>query len=166
MARHAPDLSAMMSEPEREGERFDERDEDWTPPQFTAAPPARDGMEQRWVRVRLQGADDVSNLMKRQQQGWTPRQVETLPKSHSFLTTRFGDLGSVVGNQDSVLMERPVTLGDRYRAYDRKKTRRLESAIGQFVDEHLPRQHGTKGGAVVEMNVTQSVGGRNRIADD
>ena len=158
----------MTSETERPPERPDEFADDWAPPAFTAAPPPRPDMEQRWVRCRVLGNEDHQNVLKRQQQGWTARSVETLPPEFSFLARRFGDMGSVICNQDSILMERPVSVGDRMRRYVNRQTGRLSESIRQYVGNQMPRQHGTSGGAVEKLDITSTAGnGRTvRFAGD
>jgi hypothetical protein len=156
-----------MAESERLPERPDES-ADWTPPAFTSAPPPRDGMEQRWVRCRTLGQEDHQNVLKRQQQGWTARESDSLPPGFSFLARRFGDMGSVIQNQDSILMERPISVGDRMRQYVARQTGRLSDSIRQYVGNQMPRQHGTAGGAVETLDITSTTGNGRvpRIAGD
>lgn len=130
---------------------------DWEPQPFTSAPPPLEGFEQRWVRVRLAGGEDVQNFLKRAKQGWKPRPASTLPKAYEglkqTLTEKFGDQGDVIGNQDAILMHRPIRIGERVRAQLRDQTHRLTASIRDFVRGNLPRQHGTDGGSVEELNV-------------
>ena len=160
MARQQLDSAArlMATETERLPERPDEFADDWTPPAFTAAPPVRPGMEQRWVRCRVLGTEDYQNILKRQQQGWSARSVESLPPDFAFLSRRFGDMGSVICNQDSILMERPISVGDRMRQYVARQTGRLSDSIRQYVGNQMPRQHGTAGGAVEKLDITSTTG--------
>jgi hypothetical protein len=100
----------------------------------------------------------VANVLRRRQQGWTPRAAETVPKEFSMLVRRFGDFGDVIQNQDSILMERPSQYGERMRAHIAAKIQRLDAAVRGFIDERMPRQHGTHGGSVDEINVQTTVG--------
>ena len=132
-----------------------EWDSEWTPTRFTSAPPPLDGFEQRWVRCRLGGADDVQNFLKRTQQGWKPRPLDTLPKAYlglkQNLDAKFGDQGSVIGNQDCILMHRPRRIGETMRAHQREQTQRLSESIRDFVQGQMPRQRGTLGGLVERL---------------
>lgn len=142
---------------------------DWEPTPFTAAPPPRDGMEQRWVRCRIGGTEDVQNVLKRQQQGWTPRPADTLPPGFAGMGQKFDklpDLGNIIGNQDCVLMERPEELGRKVKAYYARQTGRLRESIADFVGDRLPRQHGTSGGTVDELDLQVTTGRRPQIAPD
>ena len=134
---------------------------DWVNQQFTSAPPPLEGFEQRWVRVRASGQDDIQNYLKRMKQGWKPRPADTLPKAYESLRQRlkkdvYGDQGDVIGNQDCVLMHRPVRVGDLVRAKLREQTTRLSASIRDFVRGNLPRQPGTVGGSVEELNIRTS----------
>lgn len=135
----------------------------WEPQPFTSAPPPLEGFEQRWVRVRMGGQDDVQNYLKRMKQGWKPRPANTLPLAYANLKARldkekWGDQGDIIGNQDCVLMHRPVRIGDRIRANLREQNSRLTASIRDFVQGNLPVQPGTRGGMVEELNVTTTTG--------
>lgn len=165
MARDASNTRLM--EEERPLERVDEHEHDWTPPQFTAAPPPREGMEQRWMRVRAAGVEDVQNVLRRRQAGWTPRPAETIPDSYKFMIVRHGDMGNILATQDAVLVERPLNMGARFREYNTRQASRLSESIRQFVGDNMPRRRGTTGGKVEELNITAEVGKRRqRFADD
>ncbi len=144
----------------------------WAPTPFTASPPAREGMEQRWIRVRLGGQIDIQNYLRQQQRGWRPRPADTLPSGYMLLKqnleAQFGEQGSIIGNQDSILMERPLSLGNKVRAYYAKQTQRLKMQISEFIGDNMPRKHGTRGGSVaeLEMNATVGDGRRPPIASD
>ncbi len=49
----------------RRGEEFD-----WTPANTLDAPPPLPGMEQRWIRVKLDGKDDPEHLSKKVCECW------------------------------------------------------------------------------------------------
>lgn len=141
---------------------------DWEPQPLTAAPPALPGFEQRWVRCRSAGTEDIQNYLKRIKQGWQPRPTDTLPASHTSLKIRlderFGAKGEVIGSHDCVLMHRPVRVGDKVRAELDRRNRNLRASVTQLIGE-MPATRGTQGGAIEEFS--QEVGGRRvRIADD
>ena len=146
--------------------------EAWTPTPFTAAPPPREGCEQRWVRIRMAGEIDVSNYLRQSQRGWKPRPADSIPAEYCVLKQRmderFGEKGDVIGNQDSVLMERPIALGNRIRAYYSGQNNRLRASIAEFVGGRMPRTHGADGGRVDEfkLDVDYGAGRIPRIAPD
>lgn len=141
--------------------------DDWSPEPYTSAPPPREGMEQRWARCRLGPHDDIKNILKKRQAGWVPRPADTVPPAFLSMVTRFGDQGNVIGNHDSILMERPIFIGERMRAFINKKSDRLHASIAANIQESMPRQHGSKGGSVdeFEMSVTGSPPRRPRLDD-
>lgn len=85
------------------------------------APPARPGMTQRWVRVRLRDNSDRKNLDTAIRAGFRPRLADTVPESLSPSTTELGGF-SYVGVDDVVLMERPEN-------FERLESQKNEEAI-------------------------------------
>ena len=48
----------------------EERRKPWKPPSQLDAPPCPDGYKQRWLRQRVNGADDTKNINARLREGW------------------------------------------------------------------------------------------------
>jgi len=48
----------------------EERRKPWAPPSQLDAPPCPDGYKQRWLRHRVNGADDTKNINARLREGW------------------------------------------------------------------------------------------------
>ena len=48
----------------------EERRKPWSPPSQLDAPPCPDGYKQRWLRLRVNGADDTKNINARLREGW------------------------------------------------------------------------------------------------
>lgn len=144
----------------------DEIDEDWRPAPYTTSPPAREGMEQRWVRCRITNVDDIQNIFKRRTRGWEPRSASTVPKGFIVMLTKFGDFGDVISNQDSILMERPIAEGQKYRRSTENYTRKLYESIRENIEDRMPRKRGTRGGNIDEFDVKYSRGGRRPMIDD
>lgn len=139
--------------------------DEWEPTPFTAAPPPLPDMEQCWVRVRICGDDDVQNYLRALHNGWMPRPAETVTSGHVILlnklSERFGEKGSVVQNQDCILMHRPISMGNKVRAYQSSQSNRLVQSVKQFVSDNLPAQRGAHG-AVEELSMTSTVGNGGR----
>jgi hypothetical protein len=131
---------------------------EWTPAQNTTAPPARDAFEQKWVRCRVVNADDEPNIIRNMQQGWRPRQVDTVPPAFKPFVRRFGDFGEVIRNQDCILMERPKAMGDKVRAHVAGRNQRLRQSVQEYMGQRMPRQHGSNGGTVEEFEARATVG--------
>jgi hypothetical protein len=89
-----------------EEEDYDER---WDDGVLLAAPPPRPGYYQRWVRIKIDGAPDMRNLIRRKNQRYTPRLSST---AAAYESTMFNE-DDVIGNEEMVLMERPIKLHER-----------------------------------------------------
>ena len=48
----------------------EERRKPWKPPSQLDAPPCPDGYKQRWLRHRVNGADDTKNINAKLREGW------------------------------------------------------------------------------------------------
>lgn len=141
--------------------------DDWEPTAFTSAPPPRPGMEQRWVRFRNGGSDDLGNVVKRRHYGWEPRSADTLPAGYIVNVAPFAGLAGTIQNQDSILMERSVQRGDKVRSMIHRQTARMDEAVRGYVSRQMPAQHGTVGGSVEKIEIETTVGNRRvpNIAD-
>ena len=80
----------------------------WIRPSSLDAPPARDGMTQRWVRKSLRGADDPKNLNRSWREGWRPRSPDTLPEDWRVYATFADQNEGMIVVDDLILMEIPT----------------------------------------------------------
>lgn len=113
---HATGTEGMaLHEIPRNEEAFDMRDEP------LSAPPARPGMVQRWIRVRLGAGQDASSIQRATQGGWRPRLLNTIGPEHSPPTVTLNG-HEYVGVDDVVLMERP-------KAWDKREREREEAKL-------------------------------------
>ena len=78
MSRRKSRLSEENHPTREDDSRFDEV---WQPPALLDAPPARDGMRQRWVATSILGSEVPHHTMRRFREGWTPRPADTVPTS-------------------------------------------------------------------------------------
>lgn len=144
---------------------YEDRDT-WEPSLFTTAPPARPDMEQLWVRTRLLGVDDHQNVAKHVMQGWTPRMASTAPAQWQLLSVTYGNYGSVIGNPDSILMERPKWKGDKVREMLARQEEARLKGIRQYVKGRMPTAHGAKGGDVTTFDMKVLKGRQPTVEDD
>jgi len=86
------------------------------------------GMVQRWVRIKLRGEDDLSNVSRQMQDGWKPRMADTVPKD-VFATKVDFQGSSVIGKHDLILMHRPQWLHDKQVASVRNSTNNQLEAV-------------------------------------
>ena len=114
----------------------EEYGDDWEPPGLLDAPPPRPGFVQRWVRTRLGGSDDASNVGKKFNQGWRPRAASSIPKDSYYATTK-RDGKDVIGMEGVILMERPEKL---HQAHARRNKQMADAQL-QAADQDLFRVH-------------------------
>lgn len=116
---------------------------EWIRPSDLEAPPARPGMVQRWIRIRLGNVRDTARLRKAMREGWRPVKASamgglSLPIiQHDSL----GD-GDYIGAEDLILMEMPERVAQqRERFYKRKQARQtgaVERQVkGVHSDDHI-----------------------------
>lgn len=77
----------------------------WIRPSSLEAPPARDGMTQRWVRKSVRGADDPKNLNRSWREGWRPRSPDTLPEDWRIYAQFADKDNGMIVVDDLILME-------------------------------------------------------------
>ena len=77
----------------------------WVRPSSLDAPPARDGMTQRWVRKSIRGADDPKNLNRSWREGWRPRSPDSLDESWRVYATFADKTEGMIVVDDLILME-------------------------------------------------------------
>jgi len=77
----------------------------WVRPSSLAAPDARDGMTQRWVRKSIHGADDPKNLNRTWREGWRPRDPATLPEDWRVFANFADKENGMIVVDDLILME-------------------------------------------------------------
>ncbi len=132
----------------------------WVRGQSLAAPPARPGFAQRWIRVAMNGQEDPTNVARKMREGWKPRPSSTIPGDFQLPTISHGEWAGCLGVEGSVLMERPLKLSDRHReAIDAKTdmiTRSLESEL----------QKASRPGMEITQERRTSVGREVKVAAD
>lgn len=150
-------VNARQRAPERE------REVSWAPANTLEAPPARAGMEQRWVRFQLGDKNDPRNWSRKVRERWSPRRLETVPETFMPPTLSHGQLGEVIGVGDLILCERPAEIGKARKKYFRDKTQRQMSAA--------ERRHASKAErdghpirVISKRDLSRGVGRRRRVA--
>ena len=74
-------------------------------PSSLEAPPAREGMTQRWVRQSVRGAADPKNLNRVWREGWRPRPPESLPEEWRIYANFADKENGMIVVDDLILME-------------------------------------------------------------
>ena len=137
------------------------REETWSPPSMLEAPPARDGMRQRWVSTQILGQDIPHHTMKRFREGWTPRPADTIPKDCPVPTIAQGQWEGHVGIEGMILCEMPESKVEARTRYFAQKN----ADLNKFVDSNLNRVE-QSGGLAIDRNVQSSVSRGQKIVDD
>jgi len=123
----------------------------------------QDGFVQRWVRTKLDGANDDSNIYKKQNQGWNPRLYSTIPAGQRLPKTQFEGT-DVIGMGNMVLMERDSILHQRYHDLRRSDVSRQE----QSITNDVLKFHDAETGSNRQSSITSQVhtGRVPNVADD
>lgn len=74
-------------------------------PSSLEAPPAREGMTQRWIRQSIRGAADPKNLNRTWREGWRPRPPDTLPEEWRVYANFADKDNGMIVVDDLILME-------------------------------------------------------------
>lgn len=141
---------------------------EWKPADTLFAPPARGGMEQRWIRIRLGEKDDQRNFQKKFREGWKPVKLSDTTQELEPPTISFGRFGDVIAVSDLVLCERPMEIGLSRKRYFRKRLeRQLRSADRRHVNKVEREDHLIRGGARMEKpTVGRGTRSRAPVQDD
>ncbi len=111
------------------------------------APPARDGYEQRWIRISIRGEDDPRNVNMRMREGWRPRDITTIGDEWQILAVRADAKGGHFVVDDLMLCEMPMELFQARQDYYSELTESQMAAVEHDledaqVDGHrIQRQH-------------------------
>lgn len=124
--------------------RAPERDRqiNWQPADTLDAPPARPGMEQRWIRFQLSNENDPRNWSRKTRERWVPRKMDTVSEDYAPPTLSHGKLGEVIGVSDLILCERPSEIGIARRKFFRaKEQRQMAAATHKHTDKAQRGDH-------------------------
>jgi hypothetical protein len=100
----------------------EERSKPWKPPSQLDAPPCPDGYKQRWLRHRVNGADDTKNINARLREGW--ELVRADEKSQGLYSAYNGSIKAyegVISVGDLLLARMPVETVNERNAYFKQK---------------------------------------------
>ena len=119
----------------------------------------RVNMDQRWMRTVIDGVPDESNIARYLNKGWKPRQADTVLQGSMVPTVEFnGD--NIIGVHDTILMERPKTIDDKHKAYERK----LADSQMQAVESDMLKVHDSSSGMGRPMSSNKSSTSTGRVA--
>jgi len=125
--------------------------------------PPQPGYVQRWVRTSTRGEEDQSNVFKKMNKGWKPRQRSTVPKGQFVPHIDFEGL-DVIGIRGMILMERPMALHERQRKQVREATELQMQAVRNELGQERDSRY--KNGPRFEEETTKVSRGRIAPVDD
>ena len=117
----------------------EERRKPWKPPSQLDAPPCPDGYKQRWLRHRVNGADDTKNINARLREGWElVRADETTRDTYSAYNGNIKAYEGVISVGDLLLARMPEeTVAERNAHYKRKTDQQTQA----WEEDPLREQH-------------------------
>lgn len=148
--------------------RREHQDNDFTyrPTNSLDAPPARPGMEQRWVRVLVGDKNDVKNWAKQKKQHWTPRTLDTVPEDFNPPTQQVAGIGDVIMVGDLILCERDARYGASRRKFYRNVHQRQIAATKRHIEKVERADHKITVEDREDIPTTVGRGRRVRAQDD
>ena len=117
----------------------EERRKPWKPPSQLDAPPCPDGYKQRWLRHRVNGADDTKNINAKIREGWVlVRSDEYTGSEYSAYNGNIKAYEGVIGVGDLLLARIPEEIVAQRDAHYKAKTDQQTQA---WEDDPLREQH-------------------------
>lgn len=113
----------------------------WVRPSSLEAPPAREGMTQRWVRHSLRGEADPKNLNRQYREGWRFRDPATLPEDWQIFAVHANKKEGYVQVDDLVLMEIPTKTLEQRREAIRRNTEMQMNAVNHDLERSQVAGH-------------------------
>lgn len=101
----------------------------WKRPSALDAPDPRPGFVQRWVRYRAGNQEDIENIEKAMDQGWSPRERSTVKRGHELTAKTSGQYGKYYVKRGLMLMEMPEKLAQQRARFYRKKLRTMTASV-------------------------------------
>lgn len=138
----------------------DQEDRPWVLGQSLEAPPPRENMRQRWIRVASRGQDDPTNVARKMREGWKPRPLDTVPVGFHLPSISHGEWAGCIGIEGMVLMEMPEKMAKKRDAFFRQKTETITNGIeGELQSQSNPMMP-------IEQERKTSTGRLVKVADD
>ena len=118
----------------REAREDSIRSTTWTPPNALETPPPPEGCEYRWVRYRIQGEDDVQNLLSRTRNGYEIVKAEEIPVGFGYVALNGSRYDGAIAVGDVLLMKVSSEIKAQRADYFAEKTNKLQRAVDTELD--------------------------------
>ena len=107
----------------------DEEDAPWVRGASLEMPPARTGMDQRWIRFASMGKEDATNYARKHREGWRPRKSESVSDDFEVPRMDTGRFAGCIVVEGMILCERAMSLSKRRTKHFNNETQRRTDAI-------------------------------------
>jgi len=133
----------------------------WIRPSSLDAPPAREGMTQRWVRQSVRGADDPKNLNRSWREGWRPRAPESLPEEWRIYANFADKENGMIVVDDLILMEIDSKILEKRKVATKRATKLQMASVDHDLESSQIAGH-----PIVKEHKTSVSHPGIRVADD
>lgn len=106
-----------------------EEETPWKRGQSLDMPPAKAGMEQRWIRFAVGGKEDPANISRKLKEGWKPVKADNIPEEFVAMKMEQGKWAGCMVVEGMLLCERPASIGKKRDKFFRDETERRTTAI-------------------------------------
>ncbi len=113
----------------------------WQRPSSLDAPPPREGMVQRWIRMTIRGVDDPRNMSRKMREGWNPRPASSIPDTFKHMNSRQAAQDGVFAVDDLVLCEMPESVYSQRASYYAQQTHRQMQAVEHDLEKSQVSGH-------------------------
>lgn len=108
------------------------------------------GLKWRWVRIKIEGRDDVENINKRRKEGWVFVKRKEVPEMSFAMDKHSGATSEdLVTVNDVALMKNLVTNVEKRTAFYQEKTNRAQKAVQENIKG---KDFSTKGSEIKSSN--------------
>lgn len=107
----------------------EDEDTPWVRGLSMEMPPAKPGMDQRWIATAIMGKEMPTNYRRKLREGWKPVDPSSVSKEWQPLKMDQGKYAGTIMVEGSVLCERPMRISERRAKHFRMETQRRTDAI-------------------------------------
>lgn len=140
-------------------------DSSWVRGASLEMPPARPGMDQRWIRFATMGKEDATNFARKMREGWSPRRADTVKDDFAVPSMDTGRFAGAIVVEGMVLCERPLALSRRRDRHFRNETQRRTEAINADL-QRVNSQNRSPAFGPIQMATQQTRVREVAVADD
>jgi hypothetical protein len=160
--RHKPAHSLSLLDKLDRDNAHDVWTKPWVAGRTLDAPPAKDGYEQRWVRVSIHSVDDQANLTRQLNAGWMPVKADSVPSSYNLPTMNEGSYAGCIVVGSHLLCEMPAQRTAQRRQVISNEAKKKEASVKQQITQANAEKDGVGYGNIVDSSATEVQFSRGR----